>query len=338
MKELIFIQACPDDTYYIWQTHTWLESLRKLGKSDKAINLIFIPNNREKNTKWNQLIELYPESEFFFYKDTENITRLLPFYIPLLRPYILAKYFELHPELKEKAIFYCDNDIVFTDKFNIDNYVNNEINYVSNTNSYINASYFDSKVKDVLPDKLEEFLKKDILQEATALVGVTREIAVKNNEHSGGAQYLLKNIDADFWKKVMENSLKIRLYLQDINSKFFENESKGFQSWCADMWAVLWKLWEKNQEVKVIPEMEFAWSSDNISKIENIGILHNAGIVGETQGDVPVFYKGKYHSGLDPFQDEYFYSVLNNEKNKTLCNSVYVQAMNELKLKYNLKY
>ena len=38
-KELRFIQSCPDDNYYVWQVHTWLESLKNIGKSDRAISL-----------------------------------------------------------------------------------------------------------------------------------------------------------------------------------------------------------------------------------------------------------------------------------------------------------
>jgi len=336
MKQLKFLQACPDDDYYIWQTHLWLESLKQLGKSDKAISLIFTPDYREFNTKWKELELLYPEAEFFFHKDTDKIGKLIGIYIPIIRPYILMKYFELHPKMKEKAIFYCDCDILFTDKFNIDSYLDDDINYLSNTNSYINASYFDSKVKDVKPELVEEYKQRDILDEACKLVGINREIAVKYNEHSGGAQYLLKNIDSEFWKKVLTDCIRIRVYLQQTNKQFFENENKGFQSWCADMWSVLWNLWKTEAETKVIPEMEFAWSSDSIDKLKNTTILHNAGIVGRLQGDISVFYKGDYHQGKSPFKDSHLEFVYNDEKSKTLCNHYYVTKLINLKQKYNL--
>lgn len=336
MKELKFIQACPDDNYYIWQTHLWLESLKEKGHINKAISLIFTPHFRENNNKWEELEKLYPEAEFFHFKGEESVSKLLGIYIPIIRPYILMKYFEIHPEMKEKAVFYCDCDILFTENFNIDKFLEDETCYVSNTLSYINASYFDSKIKDIKPDKLEEYKKRDILDECCKLTGISREIAVKNNEHSGGAQYLLKNVDADFWKKVITDCIRIRLFLQGINREFFENENKGFQSWCADMWAVLWNLWLREQETKIIPEMDFAWSSDNISKIESAPILHNAGIVSLTQGDIPVFYKGAYHQGKSPFSDPHLEEVYNNEKSKTLCNWYYVDKLIKMKQKFNL--
>jgi len=336
MRDLVFIQCAPCDDYYWWQTHLWLESLKSIGKSNKAISLIFTPNYRDRNSKWDELVKLYPESEFFFYKDTDRISeKLIRIYIPIIRPYILMKYFKLHPELKEKAIFYCDCDILFTEKFNIDKFLDDDVCYLSDTLSYINASYFDSKVKDVIPEKLEQYKTRDILDETCKLVGISREIAEKNNLHSGGAQYLLKNIDWTFWDKCITDCIRIRHHLQEVNKYFFENENKGFQSWCADMWAVLYNLWNREQETKIVPEMNFAWSSDNISKLETCPIFHNAGIVGEKQGETPVFYKGKYHQGANPFEDSHLELVYNNEQSKTLCNWYYVEQLIKLKQKYN---
>lgn len=45
-RDLKFIQSCPDDTYYVWQVHLWLESLKKIGHSDKAIVLVFTPADK----------------------------------------------------------------------------------------------------------------------------------------------------------------------------------------------------------------------------------------------------------------------------------------------------
>lgn len=338
MKELRFICVQPDDVYYTWQVHLWLESLKKIGHSDKAIVLIFIPNNREKSNKWNQIIDLYPEAEFHFYKDVDNVSKLLGVYIPILRPYVLMKYFKEHPEMSQKAFFYCDSDILFTDKFNLDKFLDDDIIYLSDTNSYINASYFDSKVKDVLPEKLEEYKKIDVLDQTSGLVGINREICEKNNLHSGGAQYLLKNINGEFWEAVLSACINIRVHLMNINKQYFENENKGFQSWCADMWAVLWVLWSRNQETVVAPELDFAWAPDPIEKLNRCTILHNAGITGPFMGDIPYFYKGIYHQGKDPFTDPHLHIVYDHEESKKKCTYFYVSELLALKQKYNLNY
>jgi hypothetical protein len=88
----------------------------------------------------------------------------------------------------------------------------------------------------------------------------------------------------------------------------------------------------------VVPEMEFSWASDPIEKVERLGIFHNAGMIGDTMGDIPTFYKGKYHSGIDPFTDPHMMTVYNDERSKTLGTHFYVSKLIELKQKYNLQY
>ena len=337
-KELRFVCSQPDDTYYTWQVHAWLESLKSIGHSDKAIVLVYTPSFREKSDKWQKIQDLYPEAEFAYYKDGGDVSSQLGVYIPVLRPFSLMRYFQEHPEMSSKAVFYCDCDILFTDKFNVDDYINDEICYLSDTNSYINASYFDSKIKDVLPEKLEEYQTRDILAEITSLIGINREIAEANNLNSGGAQYFLKNVDATFWHKVMNDCIIIVSYLQHINKQFFASEDKGFQSWCADMWAVLWNLWLRDIETKNISEMDFSWASDPIEKVHKLGMFHNAGITKRDMDGYPAFYKGIYHTGKDPFRDIQMEIVLNDENSKKHGTHYYVTKLIELKNKYNLNY
>lgn len=339
MKDLRIVCAQPDDVYYTWQVHLWVESLKNIGLSNKATVLIFIPGYRQKNAKWEQVVNLYPEVEFIFYKDSTNeITNLITTYIPVLRPWLLSNYFKQYPERSKDAMFYCDSDVLFNDKFNIDKFVNDDVNYLSNTNSYISSDYFDGKVKDVLPERLKEYKSIDILKEATSIVGITREIAELNKENSGGAQYLIKNTDSDFWKKVMSDCISLKIYLQTINKQFFKNESSGFQSWCSDMWAVLWNIWLRGSETKVIPELDFAWGPEPISKLDKCSIYHNAGVTNENQGGYPSFFKGKYVSGVDPTEDPRLQVMLNNEETKKHCVWHYANELNKLKQKYNLNY
>jgi hypothetical protein len=338
-KEFRYVCVQPDDTYYTWQVHLWLESLKNRNESDKAIVLIFIPKYRDQNPKWQQIIDLYPEAEFHFYKDDNDaVTSLLPVYIPVLRPYTLWRHWKTHPELKDYAIFYCDSDVLFTEQFDVQQFIDDDVCYLSDTLSYINADYFDSKVRDVLPDKLEEYKTRNVLAELGEQIGITREEAVSKNADSGGAQYLLKDVDADFWYKVMGDCIIIRSYLQKINREFFESENRGFQSWCADMWAVLWNLWVNKKEVRVIKEMGFSWAPDPVEKLKTHPIYHNAGIVGPEMDGYKCFYKGKYHTGVDPTKDPHLDDVLNDEKSKPRCTWFYANELKKLANKYNLNY
>jgi len=339
-KDLKFITACPDDTYYTWQVHLWLESLKKIGKSKDAIILLFVPYGRAHNPKWGKIADLYPEAEFNVYQDTndEISTKYINIYIPILRPYVMHKYFLENPKMSEKAIFYCDSDILFSSDFNVDAFKDDDINYLSDTNSYINITYFDGKWKDAIPSKQEEFKSLDVISMLGSLIGIDRSVAEKYKDHSGGAQYLLKNVNAAYWFKVMKDCIIIRKYLQKLNNDFFENESKGYQSWCSDMWAVLWNLWYLKQETKVIPEMGFAWATDLVEKLKTHPILHNAGITNNVMGNLIAFYKGEYHKGSDPTVDPHLEEILANDNSKKYCTWLYAKELKTLKEKYNLNY
>lgn len=338
-KELNYICCQPDDNYFVWQVHLWVENLRELGQSSRAIVLVFTPLGRQSNKpSWQKVIDLYPEVEFVFYNDEHKVSNHLGIYIPVLRPYLLWRYWMDNPSMEEKTVFYYDCDVLLTDAFDISALVDDDTCYLSDTNDYINASYFDSKKRDVLPERLVEYEKVDVLDQVTRLIGVNRQVAEANNLHSGGAQYLLKNINAGFWHKVMEDCITIRTFLMNVNQAYFESENKGFQSWCADMWAVLWNLWYTNHEVKVVPEMGFSWAPDPIEKLQTHKIYHNAGIVGETQDNYPCFFKAKYHGGLDPMKDPQIDIVLNHPESRNHCTWFYTRKLDELRKKYNLSY
>jgi len=356
MEKLKIVTICPDDTYFTWQVHLWLESLKERGLSNKALVLIFVSRERkanferQKETKWQPIISLYPEAEIVFYHDEHGIQNLLPIYIPVLRPYTAWRYWQDHPEMNNKTIFYCDSDILFMDNFDLSPFLNDEICYLSDTKGYINANYFDSKIKDVQPHLIEAYKKIDVLDNIAKLIGVNREVCVANNENSGGAQYLMKKVDAKFWQKVMRDSITIRTQLQDYNKRYFVNENKGFQSWAADMWAVLWNLWVWKKETKIVKELDFSWATDPIYKLDKCPIFHNAGLNSiyrtekrivnneETTISWPNFYKGKYSGGSDPMKDPLIDEILNNEESKKYCTYYYTQKVKELKDKYKLEY
>lgn len=288
MRELIFISACPDDLYFSWQYEIFIENVRSLGYTNEIRILLYLPKDRESagwNPVWESLEERYKDQgvKIFRYNDDHNILGIVQKigYIPLLRPYVLKRHFDEHPDLKEKAIFYHDSDIVFTKYFDFSPYLDDDICYLSDTKSYINSDYFDSKDKDVKPEMIEAYKQIDVLDTCAKMLGIDRQICEKNKDVSGGAQYLLKNIDADFWADVYRGCIIIRNYLayhmNGINRRFFSDENKGFQSWCADMWSVLWNLWKRDMTTATPPEFDFAWATDDIEKWSRVNIYHDAG-------------------------------------------------------------
>lgn len=337
MKPII-ITCQPDDQYFIWQNHLYIESCLEQGFEEEQIHiLLYKPKGREKNNNWDKLKEIYPKLNIFLYED-KGVQQFLGTYIPILRPHILSQHFEVFPDLKNSTIIYTDCDILWVGKLDIEKFFNDDINYISNAASYLNYDYLKGKERDVLPEKKEDFNKIDVIQGMCDIIGIDKNIVETNNNNTGGVQYILKNIDSSFWKKVEKDVIAIRLYLLDINRKYFKDENSGYQSWCADLWAVLWNLWYINSEVKVVKELDFAWSTDNISKLDTHTILHNAGVVSTLMGTTPMFYKGKYHLGINPLKDPHLDVILNNEESKLKCNWYYTKKLKELSEKYKINY
>lgn len=353
------------------ESYVFLNNMRERGFIQNTHLLVWIPFsmlNEPIHPLWVKLLKDFPEAHVVFMKDYNNFQRIGNSfdYLQLFRIDILAKYFKLNPYLEKEAIFYVDTDILLTKDFDFSPYLDSGVCYLSDTNSYINASYFDSKGRTkgntkipefVREDKYEEYKKLDILNECAKFAGITREICEKGNRDSGGAQYLMKGINAKFWEDVMETTRNIKMYLARVNQYFMqgdtvkEREDKGFQSWCADMWGVLWTLWRYGKEVKVVPEFDFMWATDKMEKFEKTFIFHNAGITdgavirtnvredGEPLWvDAPAFFKGDqiFHEESFFEDQQYLEDVINNEVSQQWGTWLYAKEVLKTKQKYNL--
>lgn len=360
MKKLHFIQCVPHTTRFWWEIFTQLDNFREFGYSELARILVFIPHNETLNPKWQQLVETFPESRFFFIYDDQNITRLFGIfnYIPILRPWSLSKHFKEYPEIQNDAVFYHDSDILFTRYFDFSPYLQDDVCYLSDTKSYLNSDYFDSKEKDVIPSKLEDYKKRDILNESAKSCGITRQICEENKNCTGGAQSLLKNIDYIFWNNVYDACLELRLNLMNINQQYMrgdnssERETNGIQSWVADMLGLIWNLWRRGIKTETPTCLDFAWATDEVTRLEEVYIYHNAGITADSklkrkvdkeEVECNAFYKGHHlyisSAPLTPYDDSmelYIDAILNDPISALYCTHWYTKKLRQTKIKYNL--
>lgn len=194
----------------------------------------------------------------------------------------------MYPELKNNSVFYHDCDIIFSKKVNWDKFIFDDVWYLSNTNSYINYNYIVSKGIDIY-EKMCEIVKIDPL------------IPKLMNSNSGGAQYIMKNLDFKFWEKVESDCENLYSEITKMNyqKKATIPNYHELQIWCADMWAVLWNSWLRGNETKIIEEMNFSWATDSYGKVHEVSIYHNAGAVG---GANQLFFKSNYINRL-PYLD-----------------------------------
>lgn len=285
---MIFLSAQPWDQYFVWQIEVQITNFRKHNISDKMHVCVWYPNDPENKLKsWKELEKKYSEVKFFYYPDTGVNLSL---YIPQLRPHIIAKHFNAFPELNKEVIFYHDSDIIFNYLPNFETLINDDINWQSDTSSYLDYNYLRSKeIQGDIPEN-------EAIDLLSSIGNVDTNTFINYKGKTGGAQCLLKNVDSKFWEDVEKQCIEIRKAFafgqpNSINTKYFISENAGFQSWCADMWAVNMALWSRGRETNVTKELDFSWATDTAETYLKKPIFHNAGATGNQSG---IFYKGSW--------------------------------------------
>lgn len=288
---MIFLSAQPDDTYFIWQLEIQLRNFRSLGILKERIHIV-IGYHPKIGLKSDFKVFIHNNQDFalfFLYPDTRKRKK----YLSSIRPHLLKKHWKQFPFLENQCIFYHDSDILLSRIPVIDTH--NAMNYVSDTRSYLNCQYITSRADT------------DLLYKMAELVGITVETVLRNDDHVGGAQYVLHDISCEFWDKVEEDSENIFNLLTEYNINEKQKKinlpdylSKEIHAWYADMWAVLWNLWFFNKEVRIHEEMSFSWPTYPIEYWEINPILHYAG---DHEDKKQFFYKRDYVN-YAPWYDE----------------------------------
>ncbi len=133
----------------------------------------------------------------------------------------------------------------------------------------------------------------DVLELMCNIVDITPEVIKENQLNSGGAQYIMKNVDAQYWNEVYMDCENLYGEITKLNdAKKIENPSyHELQIWCADMWAVLWNAWKRNYTTKCDPLLNFNWTTTPIDQWNTNCIYHNAGVTNSSDG---MFFKNAY--------------------------------------------
>lgn len=295
-----YICAQPATQYFGWQIDVMLHSFVTVGIELEDVHIVCVIHG-DIDPYFDKLMRKYPGVLFSFYEDTRHDST----YISSIRPHILKKHFTAYPELSSEVIMYHDCDIMFTKPMHLPaNVYNDNICYLSDTISYIGYEYIKSKGENVLDAMCN-------------IVGIDKETVAKNQGSSGGAQYILKGIDKYFWYDVENDSTRLFKDITNLNASIASSDYHPIQIWCADMWAVLWNIWKRNKQTRVIPELDFSWATSNISDWHKHSIYHNAGVTNEMKD---LFFKGKY---IDSLPD------LNLDIDKNKCSYNYYNTIKQ---------
>lgn len=300
MKSLRYICAQPATLYYAWQVEVMINNFLKHGVSPQQIHIVSAIN-RGVPIEWLKLQDKYREVGFFFYEDR----RTNPVYISSIRPNILKQHFIDNPHLTNDAIFYHDCDMILTKPVTWNQFVDDEVWYLSDTTSYIGANYIKSK-------------KCGLYERMCEIINISESIPVKNERDSGGAQYLMKNVTPEFWDKVERDSEALyQFFLYHLKAFPASPSYHPIQMWTADMWAVLWNAWYFKHDTKVVREMHFIWPGHKIEDWNRYSIYHNAGVIGTEER---TFFKNAYTNRLP-------YDIKLEQFNPDLCTYKYVQEI-----------
>ncbi len=279
---LKFLSAQPAIDYYAWQIEVYLHNFIGLGYSAEDIHVVGcyleeIPDS------WIRLQEKFVDVNFFLYEDNMGECN----YPPAIQSYMLEEHFKRHPELSNNAVFFHDCDFIFTRYFDFSPYLNDDKWYFSDTVSYIGAEYIKSK-GDVVLDSM------------CSVVGIDRKLVEENQNNSGGAQKLIKNVDHTYWAEVYLNSRNLYNALVKVSSVKKEGDPYGIQVWTASMWAELWTAWKRGYKVLVPDEFDFSWATCPIKNWDINAFYHNAGVQDAKQG---MFFKADYIDSY-PFNED----------------------------------
>jgi hypothetical protein len=277
MKILIVL---PDHNYFLWQMLVQINNFRKIGIVEEDVIYLIGKNNHLSPTLKNIIDNGKLKCSFFIFDDK----RIDSIYPVSLRPFLIKEFFQKYPEMEKETYFYTDPDVIFTKKLDFTSMINDNIWYLSDTRSYLDSNYIKSK-------------SPILFDEMCNIVGVSPEIVIENDNKAGGAQYLLKNTNVEFWDKVEKDCEKLYKHMINTSNKY--KPEHPIQAWTADMWSTLWNAWYFGHETKIDKELEFCWATDSIDKWSNTNIFHNAGV---TSDDKKLFSKISHQ--ISPFRKD----------------------------------
>jgi len=221
------------------------------------------------------------KSEFYVFKDEREKRG----YAVSLSPHLFEKFCRISNIMETETIFHTDPDVIFTKKMDLEKYDRDAIWYLSNTQSYLHSPYIKSKSPELFKRMCE-------------IVKIDPTLVEKNDKNTGGAQYILKKTNEEYWHKCYNDSEDLYKLMNETSNIY--NPKHPIQKWTASMWAFLWNAWYFGHETKVVKELDFSWATSEISSWDKLNIFHNAGI---TKVDDIHFYKAQFNV-KSPFGQE----------------------------------
>lgn len=256
-----YILCQPAIKRFEWELEVCITRLHELGIRD--IVLLFSQQDERVPSFFYEQYDV----EVYVYLDR----RKQKHYIPSIKPYLWSRYLKEDPSREQETYFYLDSDVLLRKE--PESKPTDDVWYASDCPTYISPAYIDG-------------IGKDLLGRMCEVIGID-ETLIRENNASGGAQWLIKNPTYEYWNKVYEDSNVLYNFLNKIEPQY----DPPIQKWTAEMWAQLWNVYHFGKDVQTPKELDFSVPTDDVDKYYQTNIYHNAGVVNDRQN---MFFKGKY--------------------------------------------
>lgn len=296
-----YIVATTDNTYFRWQILVQINNFKRLGILN---DLTYVVSVKYKISKELKKIREATGARILTYRDERKSKK----YASSVASFVMKKHFENYPE-ESKMFFYLDPDVLFTKRpdFPKTYYTSNKW-ILSDTKSYIDSKYIKSK-------------SKELFGLMCNCVGIDKKTVIKYDNDAGGAQYIMKNANSEYWDKVERDSENLYILMKNTSEKY--SPKHPIQSWTADMWAMLWNAWLFGHRTIIDKRMKFSWATSRIESYEKNLIHHNAGVFDQEY----LFKKGLFFH-THPFNYDFSYV------SKDYCSYKYVEEILDTKKNY----
>ena len=278
-----FIIPFPDVPYYLWMVLVQINNFRRMGYEVDTHFIGFYFGSGPSEILLKMVNSDNVKANFHLYPDDRPDKT----YPASSKPRMMKNYFRDFPDEKENIYMYLDPDVIFLKQFDFEPFIHDNIWYESDASSYLNSTYIKSK-------------GDGLLEEMCDVVGISPEMVIENDKNAGGAQYILKNLTADYWEEVELSSIDLYKKMKETEKKYHPpGQDFPIQAWTSEMWTQNWVAWTKGIQTKIVSEMHFHWANHRMADI-NHSIFHNAGVA--TTEDPLHFCKIAYQSS--PFRKE----------------------------------
>lgn len=188
-------------------------------------------------------------------------------YNPAMKPWLVGRMLELHPERIDEPLLLMDPDVIPTGA-SVMPVPTPTGWWGTDTDSYTGPGYLRSK-------------GEGMWRGLCGIVGVDPDEAAQ--WPGVGAQYTFVGQPAEFWSTVALKSVEAYRWMVKTASEYTPNNPDGtvglpVQAWCSEMYVMQLEMIRRGIAPQVSPQMGMVWANGPVESWQTEGFFHDAGV------------------------------------------------------------